>query len=438
MSRRYTYSLRRHIWLVMMSAAVVLAILVGSVVYEVITYAGEKQLLEEHQLIAANLDALAWVETQGERAHYLVEATPDGWQRFWQDTYLPGRPDASAGEQLVKPLTPDASWQAHQLSGRHDTQWLISYLPAKEQYLVSVFCPALRRMVLPIAGLMVIIVLLGLAHTVMVSRCVIRPLHLLADYAADIAAGRWQPPVSSAKSPEEIGELIEAMNAMQSQLQRNEAEQQAFLQSISHDLKTPVTVIMGHAQAILDGVYVNSLEHNAAVIEEEARRLENKISKILYYNTLDYSLSNNQADAVTAADELLEDLAARFSALAPHLHWQVQTEPAQIAADEENLRVALENILDNALRYARTTISLHNSCQQDQVIITIANDGPPITEARRERIFDQLSKDASGNFGLGLFISRKIITHYGGEITAENMPGGVSFQVTLPLNKEME
>ena len=64
--------------------------------------------------------------------------------------------------------------------------------------------------------------------------------------------------------------------------------------------------------------------------------------------------------------------------------------------------------------------------------ITIANDGEPIAIKQLERIFDQLNKGSKGNFGLGLFISRKIITYYGGQITAENTADSVAFVITLP------
>ena len=436
--KRRQYSLSRQIWLMMMTAAAIFALVFGIIIYGVITKEGQSGMLEQHRQIAAEPELLGWLDGQEDTIHCLVANTPEAWRDFQQMIQTQDCHGWHRSKNPLAGLELNETMQGFRFTGRQHTLWLITYLPESGQYLVSVFYPSLRHVAWPILGLTIIVVLLGIAHSVMVTRYVIRPIHQLALYAGDIAAKRWRPPMTSAKSAEEVGELIEAMNAMQSQLQSSEAEQQDFLQSISHDLKTPVAVIIGHAQAILDGVYVRSLEHNAAVIEEEARRLDNKIGKILYYNTLDYSLSNDCAEDYTAVDELLEDLAVRFGALAPHLKWQVQTQPADAAASEENLRVALENILDNALRYAKTAISLENSLQGDQLVVAIANDGDPIAPQRLERIFDQLSKDASGNFGLGLFISRKIITHYGGTITAKNMPGGVCFQVTLPKARRLK
>ena len=428
-SRRY--SLSRQIWLMMMLAAVIFALVFGGVIYYVGSREGENHMMAQHRQIAAEPELIYWLDARSDTAHYLVDNTPEAWQTFLQSVQVPGRHGWQRPGRTLAKLELNETMQGARWEERHNTHWLITYLPERDQYLISAFYPSLRRVILPILGLTAIVILLGFAHSAMVLRLVIKPVHQLAIYADDIAAKRWRQPMDSASSAEEIGELIEAMNDMQIQLQRNEAEQQTFLQSISHDLKTPVAVIMAHAQAIQDGVYVGSPENNAAVILEEARRLEDKIRKVLYYNTLDYSLSSGGGET-TAVAELLEDLAARFGTMESKVSWQLALQAGEAAADEENLRVALENILDNALRYAHSIICLANTIQEGWVTITIANDGEPIAPRQLERIFDQLSKGSNGNFGLGLFISRKIIKHYGGQITAENTADGVTFIITLP------
>lgn len=80
------------------------------------------------------------------------------------------------------------------------------------------------------------------------------------------------------------------MNMMQRELKRADEEEKMFLQSISHDLKTPIMVIMSHAAAIIDGVYVESVEKSAEIIKDEALNLEKKVKQMLYLNTLDYVL----------------------------------------------------------------------------------------------------------------------------------------------------
>lgn len=430
------YSLSRQIWLMMMAAAVLFAMIFGGTIYHVSSREGEKQMAAQHQRIAADPEAMRWLEGGESVEHYFVANDPWAWRTFLDSVPIVGQHDWPGDlSEAVRAKLPEAV-QGECWTERGHTRWMVTYLPETDRYLVSVFYLASRRVLLPILGLMAVVILLGIAHSALVTRYVIRPVHQLAAYARDIAAKRWPQPMNSANSASEIGELIEAMNDMQTQLRQSEAEQQTFLQSISHDLKTPVAVIMAHAQAIQDGIYVGSPENNAAVILEEAHRLEDKIRKVLYYNTLDYSLHNSDCGETTAVAELLEDLAGRFAAMEDKLTWQLALEAAEAAAEEEDLRVALENILDNALRYARSGIQLSDTIQDGWVTITIANDGEPIAQDQLERLFGQLSKGKNGNFGLGLFISRKIITHYGGQITAENTADGVAFHVTLPRKEE--
>lgn len=430
--KKQRQSLFHQIWVMMMAAAIVFALIFGSIIYHVSSWEGEKQMAAQHQQLAAEPEALRWLAGGETVAHYFVDNEPEAWRSFLASVPVAGQYDWPGDlSEAVAAKLPEAQ-QGECWTKRGHTRWMVTYLPETDRYLVSVFYLASRRVLLPILGLTAVVILLGMAHSALVTRYVIRPVHKLAAYAGAIAAKRWPKPMASEGSAAEIAELIEAMNDMQLQLRRSEAEQQTFLQSISHDLKTPVAVIMAHAQAIEDGVYVGSPENNAAVILEEARRLEEKIRKILYYNTLDYSLSTGDQGGSTAVAELLEDLAARFGAMDGKITWQLTLEAGEAAADEENLRVALENILDNALRCAHSAISLSDTLQDGWVTITIANDGEPIPPEQLERIFDQLNKGANGRFGLGLFISRKIITYYGGQITARNTADGAAFDVTLP------
>ena len=430
--KRWRYSLRGQIWLMLMVATVAFAVSFGVIFYHALSNEGQRRLAAEHQQIVEDPEAITWLGKE-DTAHFLVADDELSWQSFKRNAQVPGRHGRERMYRtIMAEMALDKSMQSFTLMDRKGYYWLISYLPESDQYLISAFYPAVREVVAPIVALTLLVVLLGVAHALMVSRCVIRPIHQLAEYAGHIAARRWQPPLASRASAREVAELIEAMNDMQRLLRQSDEEQQAFLQSISHDLKTPVAVIVAHAQAIMDGVYVGSAENNACVIQAEALRLQEKIQKILYYNTLDYSLADDTGWQLVEVPALLHELADRFAALAPHLHWQVDAEPGWVRADEENLRVALENILDNALRYASTQISLSCTCSAGYVVITIFNDGEAIEAARLESIFDQLSKGKKGNFGLGLFISRKIISCLGGQIAARNAADGVRFVITLP------
>lgn len=317
------------------------------------------------------------------------------------------------------------------------TNYLVSYLASEGKedqhqvlFLVSSQKAHPNGVFLPLLSLLMVMLLVGFIVTAVMANHIVKPLRELERYSVGIAHKRWRAPLP-VKSVDEVGRLVKAMNEMQVLLKQSEDEQRAFLQSISHDLKTPITVILGHAQAIVDGVYIESVEHTAEIIKDEALRLDNKVKKILYYNTLDYSLEADNFLEPIDLLELAKDLVVKFKPIAPELLWSVTGETATVLGDYENLQVALENILDNALRYAQSMVAIDVAVWGDGVKVEIFNDGDLIPEEAIRGIFDQLAKGKKGNFGLGLFISKKIISHYNGEIWAENRDNGVCFVITL-------
>ena len=148
-------------------------------------------------------------------------------------------------------------------------------------------------------GLLIILFIL----TKFVANYLARPVKEMEEYSQQLTEKQWSEPLEVQRD-DELGMLMNRLNDMQELLQQREQEQKNFLQSISHDLKTPIAVILGHAQGIIDGVYVESREANARIIQEEALRLNDKVKKILYYNTLDFQSNNQQHYSNIALDQL--------------------------------------------------------------------------------------------------------------------------------------
>lgn len=148
------------------------------------------------------------------------------------------------------------------------------------------------------------------------------------------------------------------MNRMQKELKRADEEEKTFLQSISHDLKTPVMVIMSHAEAIIDGVYIDSIEKTAEIIKDEATRLEKKINQMLYLNTLDYLLENSGKNTYINLHDLLLRIISRFEVINSKIEWNLDLDDVTIMGDVDKIQVCIENILDNAQRYAEEKICI--------------------------------------------------------------------------------
>lgn len=277
------------------------------------------------------------------------------------------------------------------------------------------------------------IILLSLPISKVIASNIAKPLKQLEAYTRRIANKEWESDLHI-NSQDEIGRLAMAMYEMKQALKLADEEENKFLQSISHDLKTPVMVIMGYAQAIIDGVYVESPENTAMIIKNEAIRLEKKIKQVLYLNTLDYMLDNEKEKEDIYLDKLLTYLVQNFQSVNTDLSWQlnINTKPAVIAGNPDRIRVSIENILENQLRFADKNIQVSLEDNGASWKMEIMNDGPLLPDKDLKQIFNSLYKGDNGNFGLGLAISQKIIQYYRGSIQVENKDNHVCFTINYP------
>lgn len=300
--------------------------------------------------------------------------------------------------------------------------YLVSYMPDMQD----------NTLLYSVLIIGIIFVAIGFVTAKVVANYISKPLKELEGYTLRIAQKDWREPIE-VKSDDEIGRLVSAMNLMQKELKKTDEEEKMFLQSISHDLKTPVMVIMSHAEAIIDGVYIESVEKTAEIIKNESISLEKKIKQLLYLNTLSYVLENNNENDEFSLNELLLHVINRLEIVKSEIEWNLDIDKMSIKGNVEKIQVAIENILDNGLRYAKERISVTLKKEDSFAVLEIYNDGPNINQENLQRIFDNLYKDKTGNFGLGLAISKKIIDFYNGEIKAVNRNKGVSFIIKYPV-----
>jgi len=306
--------------------------------------------------------------------------------------------------------------------GTSGTSYLISYMPEMQD----------NSLLYMFFWIGILFIVIGFVCAKLVSNYISKPLKELENYTIRIAHKDWEEPID-VKNEDEIGRLANAMKMMRKELKRGDEEEKLFLQSISHDLKTPIMVIMSHAEAIIDGVYVESVEKNAAIIRDEALRLEKKVKQMLYLNTLDYVLENNFENIEINMQRLLYHITNRFKVVNSNIHWELNIGEATINGNADKVQVSIENILDNSLRYVKGKIIVTLKKEGNVAVVEIYNDGPHIPEEHLSHIFDNFYKDKTGKFGLGLAICKKIINYYNGEIEVTNKDIGVSFSIKYPL-----
>lgn len=232
---------------------------------------------------------------------------------------------------------------------------------------------------------------------------------------------------------DEVGELAKALVDMNKELKRQEELKEEMVQNISHDLKTPIATIKSYGESIKDGVYpYETLEKSVDVIIEHADRLERKVQSLLLLNRMGYLVADEKGQQKTDMKEVIEKVILSLKVVRPDVALRTNLTSTSFHGAEEPWRVVIENLLDNALRYAKTTIQI--DLETDRV--KIYNDGPSIPVNQMTNIFKAYEKGKGGQFGLGLTIVKRVVTAYHYTIRAENEEKGVSFIVEAKESKE--
>lgn len=306
-----------------------------------------------------------------------------------------------------------------------------------------------------ILAVAVVLVLTNGTLTYMVSRSIILPLKELEKAAIKIRDGDLNNPVIC-KANDEMGNVFSSFNEMRERLKDSlekqisyEDNRKELIASISHDLRTPLTVLKGYVEGLKDGV-ANTEEkkiHYLETIYQKAHQLDHLIDDLFLFSRLEMDKYPNKTVAVELS-EWLADAVADLSVDYPEINFQtLLTEKAVISADPAELFRVISNIIQNSHRYAGrkdiiVTVSLEIIDNRTQIIIS--DNGIGISEKQLPFIFDRFyqadeshSRNSRGS-GLGLAIASMIINQHQGTISAESPKGqGFSVIITLPLSTDI-
>lgn len=240
-----------------------------------------------------------------------------------------------------------------------------------------------------------------------------------------------------------IANLRDITNFRQAQEMQN-----TFISTVSHELKTPVALIKGHAATLRrDDVEWTPgiVREYSGVIEEESDRLTELIESLLTASKLQADGGMHLYRSEVRLDHLAERAVERFKQHAPRHKFKLAF-PKQyppVFADEGKLRQVLDNLLSNAIKYSPDggLIEVGGRVSGDNLFVTVRDQGVGLSDLDQERIFERfyrvdgaLSRRTAGT-GLGLYLARAIIEAHGGVISVVSAPGkGAAFTFTLPLN----
>jgi len=232
----------------------------------------------------------------------------------------------------------------------------------------------------------------------------------------------------------EVQSLIDGMNAMSVKLKASEETQRDFLQNASHELRTPLMSIQGYAEGLSNGIFTQSKE-TAELIAAESKRLNTLVEELLTLSRIESGNVNVSLESVNLCDAM-KDYIQRANGYALMEKKQIdlilERSPLMVLVDEDLLFKAVYNVLTNAVKYAKTTITVTLTSDQNQALILIEDDGDGIPEKDLPHVFKRFYKGKKGNFGLGLAIAKTSVEVMKGQISASNKTGAL-FEIRLPM-----
>ncbi len=225
---------------------------------------------------------------------------------------------------------------------------------------------------------------------------------------------------------DEMRSLALAIEDMRISLINQEEYRNQMYQNISHDFKTPLTVIKSYIEAVEDGVEDKTIALNT--IKEQTNKLEQKVHSLLYLNKLDY-LKNSKNINMDQIDmeKVIHQEVDKFKYNRKDIKFEINVDKkSTYYGSIENWETILDNLLSNFMRYTKTTIKI--TAKQNKIILY--NDGDQIDKDFLEAIFTPFRKGIKGQFGLGLSIVKKTLNLMEYDITIRNEKKGVSFIIT--------
>ncbi|MBI2332451.1 MAG: HAMP domain-containing protein, partial [Chloroflexi bacterium] len=266
----------------------------------------------------------------------------------------------------------------------------------------------------------------------------------LADviYAADsVADGKLDTRIPT-KGPQDLRRLAESFNEMASSLERSDRERRDMLADVAHELRTPLSVIRGRLEGIVDGIYSENGSQVSTALEQTymLERLVNDLHLLTLAEKRQLAFDKVDVDADRLIDSVIDMLSAQAQEKNISLSFDERNGNLIAHLDPQRFEQVMSNLIGNALRYVpdggRVWVTANETAEG--LRITVNDNGTGIPEADLPFIFDRFWRKeksrsrASGGTGLGLAISRQLIEAQGGSIEARNLPeGGLQVMIVL-------
>ncbi len=291
--------------------------------------------------------------------------------------------------------------------------------------------------------------ILTLIFAVFLMRKVVDPLADVIDAAEKVGKGDFTARIPPSKRTDDLAMLGEHFNSMTEALEQNDRERKNMTADIAHELRTPLSVLRGRLEGIVDGVYPANEASIAPALEEtyllerlveDLRLLTLAESHQLHYETKSVNLKD-------LAQRVVNVFEAQAASQDVTITMNAPDSLPNVVADPQRTEQVIGNIIANSLRYipGKGWIKLDLGTVDGSVELSISDNGPGVPEDQLEWVFTRFWRSeksrarATGGAGLGLTIAKQLIEAQGGKISASRCPeGGLKITIQLPKETESE
>jgi two-component system, OmpR family, sensor kinase len=296
------------------------------------------------------------------------------------------------------------------------------------------------------AGLSVVLLAAVAFASAFFARRALRPIDQIVIQARSIGEPNLRERLPHPRTEDELGRLVDTLNAMLERIERGVTTQRRFTADASHELRSPLSRLRAELEITLrrprDVAEYKEVLHSCL---EEVKGLSQLTEELLTLAHLDSERTRDGPPV--ALEPIVDDAVQRARAEADRRAVRFRVEPSSppslvVTASPMAVRLALTNVLDNALKFSPVGGEVCVDVSQDgsDALIVVSDEGPGVTNEELPGVFDRFHRGAAARagdapgFGLGLAISKAALERHGGRISAESGPsGGARFSIRLPL-----
>ena len=296
-----------------------------------------------------------------------------------------------------------------------------------------------------VLGLIITLTLFAVCMSIIIAFNITRSVQVLENATRRIAEGELDLDVY-VKGSNEITSLTNSLNKMRNALKEDELMRSRFIMGISHDLKTPLALIKGYAEAIEDGVAEDTVSKAGAaeIIVTKADQLEGMINDLIDFVRMDTGEWRAQLKHINLKaflHDMLKTMSTDVELLRHGLSHTIDLpDDLEIPMDERLVFRAFENLINNAVRYSHemSLIRFGAALADNAVTLSITNNGPGISSADLPHVFEVLYRGSSSRreqgMGLGLAVVKWVADYHGWTISAASETGKETcFTITIPF-----